>query len=61
MIVVVSNLITPCTIKSRSSLLAPAHLGGPGKGARKRLCVVSNLQLSYLSSKVAKLHRTVWY
>jgi len=32
-------LIFPCTIKSRSSLLAPAHLGGPGKGAVKRLCV----------------------
>ena len=27
----------PCTIKSRSSLLAPAHLGGPGKRAVKRL------------------------
>jgi len=25
-------LIFPCSIKSRSSLLAPAHLGGPGKG-----------------------------
>jgi len=25
-------LILPCNIKSRSSLLAPAHLGGPGKG-----------------------------
>ena len=24
-------LIFPCTIKSRNSLLAPAHLGGPGK------------------------------
>jgi len=24
-------LIFPCTIKSWSSLLAPAHLGGPGK------------------------------
>jgi len=30
-------LIFPCTIKSISSLLAPAHLGGPGKGAVKRL------------------------
>ena len=30
-------LIFPCTIKSRSSLLAPAHLGGPGKRAVKRL------------------------
>jgi len=31
-------LIFPCTTKSRSSLLAPAHLGGPGKRAVKRLC-----------------------
>ena len=34
-------LIFPCTIKSRSSLLAPAHSGGPRKRAVKRLwCVV---------------------
>ena len=30
-------LISPCTTKSRSSLLAPAHLDGPGKRAVKRL------------------------
>jgi len=30
-------LIFPCAIKSRSSLLAPAHPGGPGKRAVKRL------------------------
>jgi len=30
-------LIFPCTIKSRSSLLAPAHPGGPGKSAVKWL------------------------
>jgi len=30
-------LIFPCTIKSRSSLLAPAHPGGPGKRAVKQL------------------------
>jgi len=30
-------LIFHCTIKSRSSLLAPAHLGGPGKRAVNRL------------------------
>jgi len=30
-------LIFFCTIKSRSSLLAPAHPGGPGKRAIKRL------------------------
>jgi len=32
--------ISSCTIKSRGSfLLAPAHLGGPGERALKRLCV----------------------
>jgi len=31
-------LIFPCTIKSSSSLLAPADLGGPGKRAVKRWC-----------------------
>jgi len=30
-------LIFPCTIKSRSSVLAPAHPSGPGKRAVKRL------------------------
>jgi len=30
-------LIFPCTIKSRSSILAPAHPGGPGKRAVKQL------------------------
>jgi len=30
-------LIFPCTIKSRSSLLAPVHPGGPPKTAVKRL------------------------
>jgi len=30
-------LIFPCTIKSRSSLLAPAHPGGPRKRAVKQL------------------------
>jgi len=34
-------LIFPCTMKSRSSLLAPAHLGGPGKRAVKRLWCVA--------------------
>jgi len=30
-------LISHCTIKSRSSLLAPTHPGGPGKRAIKWL------------------------
>ena len=44
-------LTFPCTIKSRSSLLAPAHPGGPGKRAVKRLCVCV-LLLSLLSYTV---------
>jgi len=31
MVSVPASVNLPCTIKSRSSLLAPAHLGGPGK------------------------------
>jgi len=46
-------LIFYCTIKSRSSLLAPAHPGGPGKRAAKRLCVC--VPLSYW-----KCHQWVW-
>ena len=30
-------LIFPCTVKFRSSLLAPAHRGGPGKRAVERM------------------------
>ena len=37
-------LILPCTIKSRSFLLAPAHPGGPGKKARETI-VVNKLHL----------------
>jgi len=43
-------LIFPCTIKSRSSLLAPAHPGRPGKRAVKRLwcgVVVYNFKQFY--------------
>ena len=47
-------LISPCTIKSRSSLLAPAHLGGPGKRAIKRLwwcnCRESSLHIATIIS-----------
>jgi len=35
-------LIFPCTIKSRSCLLAPAHPGGPRKRAVKRCGGVQN-------------------
>jgi len=37
MVSVSSSVNLPCTIKSRSFLLAPAHLGGPGKRAVKQL------------------------
>ena len=33
-------LVSTCTIKFRSSFLAPAHPGGPRRRAVKRLCVV---------------------
>ena len=33
-------LISPCTIRSRSSLLAPSHPGGPGKQGHKTVVVV---------------------
>jgi len=38
-------LIFPCTMKSRSSLLAPAHPGGPGKMAVKLVVVVIKVRL----------------
>ena len=37
MVSVLPLIIFPCTIKSRSSLLALAHPGGPGKRAVKQL------------------------
>ena len=40
-------LIFPCTIKSRSSLLAPAHPGSPGKRAVKWLWC-GMVDISYL-------------
>jgi len=46
-------LIFRCTIKSRSSLLAPAHPGGPGKRAVKRMwCggVVYSTSVDYLGA-----------
>jgi len=40
-------LISPCTIKSRRSLLAPAHPGGPKKG-RKMVVVVVTWKANYI-------------
>jgi len=45
-------LIFPCTIKSRSSLLALAHPGGPGKRAVKWLCVSACAVILISSDKV---------
>ena len=49
-------LIFLCTIKSRSSLLAPAHPGGPGKRAVVCVCVciVCFVALGLVSSVQAK-------
>ena len=41
-------LIFPCTIKPRSSLLASAHPGGPGKTCHKTVVVV--VVVTYLST-----------
>ena len=53
-------LIFPCTIKSRSSLLAPAHPDGPGKRAIKRLWCgggIVHLHLAeYLTDAVSCRH-----
>jgi len=51
-------LIFPCTVKSRSSLLAPAHPGGPRKGAVKRLCVCVISQ-KYKSQSCNELHQYI--
>jgi len=48
-------LISPCTIKSRSSLLTPAHPDGPGKTAVKWLWFQVNLGQLVLS-RVLLLH-----
>jgi len=40
-------LIFHCTMKSRSSFLAPAHPDGPGKRAVKRVCVCVCVQDEY--------------
>ena len=61
-------LVFPCTIKSRSSLLAPAHPGGPGKRAVKwlSLCVHMCHMLSAIDhqhhqpSEAAADHPRVW-
>jgi len=45
-------LIFPCTIKSRSSLLAPAHPGGPGKKGRKTVVSVCVCNLSKYDQNV---------
>ena len=54
MVGVSASVIFPCTIKSRNSLLAPAHLGGPGKRAIKWLwCGVVVLVNMFINHRVA--------
>jgi len=45
-------LIFHCTIKSRSSFLAPAHPGGPGKRAVKRFWCGGWVQLCIISDTI---------
>jgi len=49
-------LIFPCTIKSRSSLLAPAHPGRPRKRGVKRLCVCVWLLLWPANQNAGRQH-----
>ena len=49
-------LISPCTIKSRSSLLAPAHPGGPGKRAVKWLWCGCGITVKILFSVLLRIH-----
>ena len=52
-------LIFPCTIKSRSSLLAPAHLNGPGKRAVKRLWCGGGISVNCVRCSVVQ-HLSLW-
>ena len=59
-------LIFPCTIKSRSSLLAPAHPGCPGKRAVKRSCICVCAFPNCLDVKFFSCHRSyvsviIWF
>ena len=57
MVAVSASVNLPYTIKSRSSLLAPAHLGGPGKRAIKRLwCGGLTLLRTLLDNKMQTVH-----
>ena len=50
-------LISPCTIKSRSSLLAPAHPGGLEKRAVKWLwCGSGGATISVFAYEIYSLH-----
>jgi len=51
-------LIFPCTIKSRSSLLALAHPGGPGKRAVKQLWCGMFWCVDWLSRDCWRSHST---
>jgi len=47
MVSVSASVNLPLHHKSRSSLLAPAHPGGPGKRAVKRLCMCASLHFAH--------------
>jgi len=56
-------LIFPCTVKSRSSLLAPAHPGGPGKRDIKRLwwwMVTGKSYKTLTTTLIVEATRTMW-
>jgi len=60
MVSVSASVNLPCTIKSRSSLLAPAHPGGPGKRTVKRLwCGGGNIPFMECFKEQGRKCRTV--
>jgi len=53
-------LISRCTIKSRSSLLAPAHPGGPGERAIKWSCVCVSAEWDRSKAERGLRRRDCW-
>jgi len=53
-------LIFLCTIKSRSSFLGPAHLGGPEKRAKKQLYVCVSVWKRATTHSYLSIRRDSW-
>jgi len=54
-------LIIPCKIKSRNSLLALAHPGGPGKKGRKTIVVLLSSQTTTVAVSAVSAKLVSWW